>query len=184
MISEFFYWHANKRMSGIKNNTGNFRFNRGGGCGSCCGLTGTTGANLGATILVRSAPVAYSDLASGGTKIIYTATSGTAQYSILNAYIVAQGSTTWDLAGDRSIIITDGTNTFGTIGSTTLQNTATTSYGFIASVNNVYGIYYPSTDPLVTSTSGSNIYCVYQGGTTDYISGTGLISLVLYQTHL
>lgn len=165
-------------------NTSNFRK---GGCPPAgptgppgpTGPAGPTGDNN--LIIVRSVLVTHTDLASNGTKVLFAAESPTASYTVLNIYIVSQGASQW-VNGNRQILITDNVATsFGSINQTTLTNISYTSYGYIASGNDTYGIFYPTNDPLAVSNPGSNIICKYNQGTTDYTSGQGYLSMVLYR---
>ena len=167
-------------------NTSNFRYGscRSGptgptGPGGPTGPTGPAGDNN--IIIVRGVTVTHTDLASSGTKVLFAAESPTASYSVLNIYLVQNGSSQWS-GGDRQILVTDNVAAdFGTVNQTTLTNIAYTSYSFIAYSNDSYGIYYPSGDPLVVSNPGSNIVAKYILGTTDYTAGTGICSMVLYR---
>ena len=149
------------------------------------GVTGPTGGiGPNGLIIVNEATVNFSELALGGTKVLYTAASGTAKYNVLGVYIVASGSTQWS-GGDRFITITDNVAAgFGIIAPITLQTVATSSYSWISPANDTFGIQLPNTDPLVSTAAGTNIIVKYSGGTTDWTSGTGSISMVLYQNTL
>jgi len=166
-------------MSGANANRGNLRpFSTPGPPGPT-GATGPIGPN--GLIIVNGVSISHTDLALGGTKVLYTASSPTAKYNVLGIFIVANNSTQWS-GGDREITITDNIAAgFGNIASITLQAAATSSYGWIAPANDQYGIQYPNTDPLVSTAAGQNIIAKYFGGTTDYSGGTGSISMILYQ---
>jgi hypothetical protein len=172
--------------SAIRSNTGNFR--RGSSC--CCdsggtGPTGPTGPQgSGNIIVITDLYVSASDLASGGTVTLQAASSPTARYVILNLYFCADGAIPWENgAANRSILLTDGTNDYGTFSQSTILSASNASFGYFWNTGlNTFGILTPhNTAPNEPSVAGADLYFTYTGGTTDYAFGRGAVSAVLYQ---
>lgn len=145
------------------------------------GPTGPQGLNGVGSIELLSVPIPASGLA-GGQQVLIKASSGTEQYIFMNLYNDASNTTGFSIGvGDRDILITDGINFFGTIQQATLVSSGINSFGYITDTEPGYGIKYPFTSPIKPSAPGANIYATYSGGTTDYASGQGALSAMLYR---
>lgn len=117
--------------------------------------------------IAKEITVDFSELNSGGKVILNNNASST--YVIVN--LIAQSdSINFDLAGDRDVVITDGTNIFSQANPAALQNLAGTN-------NYILNTTFPLGRP---SAAGQPIVCEYSGGTTDYTAGTLKISLIAF----
>ena len=109
-------------------------------------------------------------LASGGTVTLY-AGSGTKQYKIRSLFINSGGLNF--SGGDRLLSITDGTAAYSVVPAATLQTLVNAGWGSS-------DLPYPASVAIKRSTdAGSDIYAEYSGGTTDYVSGSVVISGIL-----
>jgi len=123
--------------------------------------------------------IAYTDLASGGSKTILTASSGTATYRILDIVTVSTGSTNFT-GGNRNIDIgTSGVQKWfisaaaaATVGTTSLVTTvANTGIQPSAAVN-----------AISDTAAGANLIAKYSGGSSDYTAGSVSVTFTIVQT--
>lgn len=145
------------------------------------GRTGPTGPMGLSSLELLNVAIPASGLAGGG-QVLIKASTGTEQYVFVNMYNDASNTTPFSTGtGDRDLVITDGTNIFGLINQQTLISSGINSFGYIINGSASYGILYPFTSPAQPSQPGANIYAEYVGGTTDYTSGQGRLSALLYR---
>ena len=136
---------------------------------------------LSSNLIYVSTTIAYTDLASAGVKTLYTASSPTATYIILDIATLATGSTNF-AGGNRTVDIGTSAVTKYFVSSAALGTVATTS--LVKSVSNT-GIQPSTTSNSLTATvAGANIVAQYAPtvGTVDYTSGLVEITMVLIQT--
>lgn len=130
-------------------------------------------------ILFVTVTISHTDLASAGSKVLYTASSPTATYRIVDLATVVTGSANFT-GGDRIIDIGTASEQKWYISANAAATTGTTS--LTTSVGNT-GIQPSSTVNALTNTvAGANIVAKYSGGATDYTAGSVSITLVLIQT--
>lgn len=119
-------------------------------------------------------PLAASALASGGTVPIQ-AGSGAKQYKVRNILMNYSASGLSGGGGDRLIQITDGITVY--------NNAGITAALLGTPINTVWGGTgnpLPGTVAMFTSTAaGVTLYAHYAGGTTDYTTGSVLISVLV-----
>lgn len=126
-----------------------------------------------------STTIAYSDLASAGSKTLYTASSGTATYKILEIVTVSTGSTNFT-GGDRIINIGTSSVQKWFISAAAAATVGTTS--LVSTVSNT-GIQPSAAVNAISDTAaGANIVAKYSGGATDYTAGLVNIMIVMVQT--
>ena len=117
--------------------------------------------------------VTYTALANGGTVTLWPGFS-TRQYKIVFMQYNGLGGTAFGGPGDRYMRFTDGTTIWSSCTPTQLATPG----------NNFWGYTGTGSFPAPTGTTafdtpsqpGANIYVIYNGGTTDYTSGTVNIS--------
>lgn len=130
-------------------------------------------------VIFATVTVSFSELASGASKVLYTASSGTATYRIIDIVSVVTGGVNFT-GGDRVIDIGTAAQQKWYISANAASTTGTTS--LVTSVDNT-GIQASSTTNAITDTAaGANIVAKYSGGTTDYTAGTVSLTLMLIQT--
>lgn len=123
--------------------------------------------------------ISHTDLASGGSKTLYTASSGTATYRIISLASVATGGTNFS-GGDR--IINIGTSSVQKWFISASAAATTGSVSLVMSASNS-GIQPSTTSDAITDTAaGANIVAKYSGGTTDYTAGAVVLSIIMIQT--
>lgn len=116
--------------------------------------------------------VDQSDLATGGTKTL-VASSGTKQYKIREIYLNAGGTNFAGGGGDRLGEISDGTSSYSVIPAANMQSLTNDRWGSTA-------VAYPASVAINTSTAaGADIVFQYNGGGTDYTSGSLVVSLLV-----
>lgn len=140
------------------------------------------GGGSGAIEYATNVSITAAGLAGAGQVVIFNNADPAGQYQIINAFTSCFGSTNFDLGGDRDIIITDGTSEYGRAQSFGLETAISTNPLFY--VNSSFspgdGIFLPTVNSIGTPTvAGANIYATYSGGTTDYVSGTLLLCLII-----
>jgi hypothetical protein len=130
-----------------------------------------------ANIIFVDVVVAASALASAGT-VILQPSSGTKQYKIRNIWINGFGGTNFSGGGgNRNIAIGDGTTVWTIIPAATLQSLVNATWGSTA-------VPFPASSAINQgSGSGMPIYAVYNGGTTDYSTGSVTISIEFNRTN-
>lgn len=125
-----------------------------------------TNPDVNANLLSLTITMTAAALATAGKVQIIPAASGK-QYQIINMWLNG-GGTGFNGVGDRSVGVTDGTTTWGTLTNTTLGSIPITQWG-------ASGFAYSVTNRATLSVAGAEIYLQYNGGTTDY--GTGSVTL-------
>jgi len=123
--------------------------------------------------------IAYTDLASSGTKTILTASSGTATYRIIDIVTVSTGSVNFT-GGNRNIDIGTASVQKWFISANAAATTGTTS--LVTTVANT-GIQPSAAVNAISDTAaGANIVAKYSGGTTDYTAGSVSVTFIIMQT--
>lgn len=122
---------------------------------------------------LRRAPLQYvevtasqADLAAAGVKAIFTRENDTQRIKIRDVILFGGGTNFSGGGGDRTIIITDGTTTYGTIAAALAQALATTRWG---GTNFSFGA---GAAPNTKSVAGQNVRLAYAGGAADYTAGS------------
>lgn len=116
----------------------------------------------------------YSDLASAGQVILLNPPVSTASYRISNIYMDGVGPS-FDGAGDRNIVITDGASEWTVLPAVALQALINAQWG-------TSEVPYPVSVGLSqASAPGDAIFAQYQGGTTDYIDGVLTLTIEYQQ---
>lgn len=118
-------------------------------------------------------------LATGG-QVLLQASSGSQQFKVINAYGLINTAFSGG-GGDRNVLITDGTASYGTLnGSAFLTNVGTA--GAYNGNGDSDGIDLPTANTVSTRTQpGASLFATYTGGTTDWAAGSVTLSLVLLQ---
>lgn len=112
----------------------------------------------------------FADLAAGGLKTLIPS-SGTEKFIIREMWINAGGTNFAGIGGNRSLKIISGATTYTTIPSASLITLANASWGTVVVMP------YPAAIGVNTSTGpGTSLQAAYSGGTTDYTSGSVVIS--------
>lgn len=114
--------------------------------------------------------VAYSDVASAGTKTVLAAQSGET-WKIREIQLSGDGTNF--SGGDRLLDITDGTTVWTSIPAATLQALAAARWGDT-------GVPYPSSGMMTAS--ATDIIAQYSGGTTDYTAGELTLAILAERT--
>jgi hypothetical protein len=125
--------------------------------------------------------VAYSDLSSAGTLIVYEAIEESSRYRILSIATSSAGSTNFAI-GNRDISIGTTSETKWVIPATSLATVE--SIGLLSSSNGITGINPSTTSTSISETAaGEDIVMKYSGGTTDYTTaGEVVFTVMLIQT--
>lgn len=108
----------------------------------------------------------FAALAAAGTVPIFTPENATQRVKIRDVMLIGGGTNFSGGGGDRTIVITDGTTTFGTIAAALAQALATTRWG---GTNFSFG---SGAAPNVASVAGQVLRLAYAGGTADYAAGS------------
>ncbi len=119
--------------------------------------------DVNANMVYFSVSVAFSDLATGGSKVLFTS-SGSKQYIL---YVLGLSDTGGDWAtGNRLLLITDNTTNYSAAPATSLTATGNYMWGDT-------GLPLPASGGwTVPTAAGASLVAKYTGGTTDYTSGT------------
>lgn len=125
-------------------------------------------------LFMVQATISYTDLASGGTKQILDVT-GTDQYYVHEIQLSGEG-TNFDAPGNRNIAIQDSSGTIIYTIIPASQIGALTAHRWGGS-----GVPYPVTtsDFFAATTAGEDLVAVYEGGSTDYVTGVCTIRLMM-----
>lgn len=108
-------------------------------------------------------------LASGGS-VILQASSGSKQYRLREMFLNRGGINFSGGGGDRDSIVTDGVSTFSSLAAATMQTLPNVRWGEPAFPFSGSLAVNQSTDP------GADLVVQYSGGTTDYTTGSMVIS--------
>lgn len=121
----------------------------------------------------NSVTALFSALATAGKVNIFVAPSVTAQIAILDIKVFSSTGLSGG-GGDRLLALTDGTIVFNNAGITAalLGTPIFTLWG---------GTGNPISNAASISTAGANVYLQYTGGTTDFTSGSVIISVTYVQ---
>lgn len=130
-------------------------------------------------VSIVTVTIAYTDLASSGTKTILAASSGTATYKILEIVTVSTGSVNFT-GGNRVIDIGTASVQKWFISANAAATTGTTSL----TTGTTNAAIQPSTavNALSDTAAGANIVAKYSGGSSDYTAGTVSATFVIMQT--
>jgi hypothetical protein len=108
-------------------------------------------------------------LANAG-KVILVASQGLQQYKVRRLQLNSGGTNFSGGGGDRLGQVSDGTTVYSVIPAADLQTLVNAQWGATALPN-------PASAAIDTSTAaGANLYFAYSGGTTDYTTGSLVIS--------
>lgn len=109
-------------------------------------------------------------LANGG-KVVLIPSSGTEQFIIRSLNLNSGGTNFSGGGGDRLGQVTDGTTVYSIIPATDMQTLVNAAWGSTA-------LPFPASAPINTKTAaGANLYFAYSGGTTDYTTGSLVITV-------
>lgn len=129
-------------------------------------------ADTNANTVTFDITVGQGDLASAGS-VTLQASSGSKQYKIRELYLNGNGTNFAGGGGDRLATISDGTTDYSVIPAATLQSLANARWGDS-------DLPFPASAAINVSTAaGAALTIAYSGGTTDYTSGSMVISGVL-----
>lgn len=123
--------------------------------------------------------IAYTDLASGGTKTILAASSGTATYRIVSIVTVSTGSVNFT-GGNRNIDFGTASVQKWFISANAAATTGTTS--LVPTVANTGIQPSAAVNAMSDTAAGANLVAKYSGGTTDYTAGTVVAIFEIVQT--
>ena len=129
-----------------------------------------------ATFTISSPAITFTGLATAGKVNIIVPSTASAQFVLTDIQLNGVGGTNFSgIAGDRDLVITDGTSVYTTIPATTLQGLINNRWGSV-------DVPFSVTVPINQSTAaGANIYAQYANGTTDYTAGSVTVDLVYTQ---
>lgn len=116
----------------------------------------------------------FAALAAAGTVPIFTPENATQRVKVRDMMLIGGGTNFSGGGGDRTIVITDGTTTFGTIAAALAQSLATTRWG---GTNFSFG---SAAAPNTAHVAGQNLRLAYAGGAADYTAGS-LVLVVSYE---
>lgn len=134
---------------------------------------GPTGIPIIGDVAVYQTTVAYSDLASAGTKALLSAASGE-QWKVREIFLSGAGTNFSGGSGDRLLAVSDGTSTWTVIPAANLQSLAAARWGDTA-------VPFPATAAhmMTASAGGADITAAYSGGSNDYAAGSLTLALTL-----
>jgi len=122
---------------------------------------------------LRRSPIQYVEITAGqaalaaaGTVAIFTPETATQRIKIRDMILFGGGTNFSGGGGDRTVAVTDGTTTFGTIAAALAQSLATTRWG---GTNFSFG---SGAVPNTASVAAQNVRLAYAGGATDYTAGS------------
>jgi hypothetical protein len=134
--------------------------------------TSSTNPDPGANLIGFDVTVGQAALAAGGS-VTLQASSGSKQYKIRRLFLNSGGTNFGGGGGDRLATISDGTTDYSVIPAATLQTLVNAAWGATA-------LPFPGSAAINTSTvAGAALTIAYSGGTTDYTSGSMVISGLL-----
>lgn len=128
--------------------------------------------DVGANLFCFDVTATAAELADGG-EVILVASSGTKQYKVRNLLINDDGVDFTGGGGDRNAQITDGTTVYA---STSAAGLATLANSPWATSGSLYLAMDSDTAANTTTAPGANLVFKYFSGTTDYATGSVVIS--------
>lgn len=136
-------------------------------------LNTAVAADPASNLIRRDITVAYTDLATAGSKVLY-ASSGSKQYKLRHIQINGVGGTDFSGGGgDRLLSITDNTSVYALVPAASLQTLVNSKWGDAACPA-------PASTGWQTSTAaGASLVAKYSGGSADYTAGSVVISIEL-----
>ena len=142
-------------------------------------------SGTGKMVYVTNVSILATDLTMGGSVVVYPANSSTAQYLAMLAYTYQGGSSNFDGSGDRTIVLTDGQNIFGTFVQNALQDIESYPFAYTDGISNPNDtILLPGSGNYlgIPTNPGADIVATYDGsGSIDYTSGEIVMALFLLQ---
>lgn len=125
---------------------------------------------LGSPIMSIDVEITYSDLSSGGQITLISAFDIGASYKISNILINGIGGTNF-LTGDRDISVTDGSNVYTVVPSSSLLALTNDEWGSTA-------VPFPASVGMNQPTiAGADLLVQYSGGTLDYTQGNVVLTI-------
>lgn len=152
-------------MFGYNTTTNNFEF-----------YNGTMWVALGGNpFIVKNITCTFTLLASGGKVNLIAASSGSAQYQILNLFMNSGGTNFSGGGGNRLGQVSDGTTQYTLIPAANMQALTNAAWGSTP-------VPFPASAAIDTfSVAGQNIFFSYSGGSVDYTAGSVVITIVAIQ---
>lgn len=144
----------------------------------------TIATAIGRVVYAANISITAAALAAGASVNILTAASPTARYRLINMFSSASGSTNFSGGGgNRSLVFQSSSTIYGALSNTSLATTSTLVYPW-GTADNLH-IQMSAAYQLGTQTpAGGSFFAKYASGTTDYSTGTIIVSAIFVQTAL